>query len=349
MAQQAHISGKTKDLKELDELPLFFIVGRGRSGSTLLRSLFDAHPQVKIPLESRFVQYLYYKYPVSRQWAPDTVSRALQDLERGFEPPGLQRDHLEEEIRKHASALTFDRVCKLIYLHTHTGFPKEEILAIGDKNPRYTFFIPQLLKLFPKAKFIHLVRDYRDNIVSIQRAGKLIKESGNTYYSMGRWILYNRFILRCQRRYPNRFLRLQFEELIRDPESVMKELCSFLELDYKPEVLNYQEGMDSYFKQEDFSALHKSLQTPFDLSKIGEWERELPVKKVIRCEVLGGRFPGKVGYPPKFRVHLLNRLSILLFFYPIILFGQCRFYIKILFYGCRPLMRLAYNMLLKIK
>jgi hypothetical protein len=349
VAQQTHISGKAKNLKELDEAPLFFIVGRGRSGSTLLRSLFDAHPQVIIPLESRFVQFLFYNYPVRKKWSRDTVSRAIQDLERGFEPPDLHRDHLDEEIQKHASDLTFDRVCKLIYLNTHTEFPKEEILVIGDKNPRYTFFIPQLLKLFPKAKFIHLVRDYRDNIVSIQRAGKLINESGNTYFSMGRWILYNRFVLKYQKKYPDKFRRIQFEELIRDPESVMKDLCAFLDLDYKPEVLNYREGMGKYFNEKGFSALHKSLQTPFDLSKIGEWELELPTRKAIRCEVLGGRFPEKIGYPPKFNIPLLRRVGILLFYYPLILFGQFRFFLKILFYKCRPLMRMAYNILLKMK
>jgi len=343
------ISGTKKNLKELDELPNFFIVGRGRSGSTLLRSLFDAHPQVMIPLESRFVQFLYYKYPPSIKWTPDTVSRAIHDLEHGFEPPNIHRDHLEKEIQSHSSDLTFERVCKLIYLNTQTEFPKEEIRAIGDKNPRYTFFIPQLLKLFPRAKFIHLVRDYRDNIVSIQRAGKLIKESGNTYYSMGRWSLYNRFVVKYQKRYPDRFCRVQFEELIRDPESVMKNLCAFLELDYTPEVLNYQEGMGNYFKEKSFSALHQSLQTPFDLSKIGEWERELPAHKAIRCEVLGDRFPEKIGYPPKFSVHLLRRVVILLFFYPLILFGQFRFFLKILFYRFRPLMRMAYSILLKMK
>ena len=42
--------------------------------------------------------------------------------------------------------------------------------------------------------------DYRDNIVSIQRAGKQINESGNTYFSMGRWILYNRFVLKYQQK-----------------------------------------------------------------------------------------------------------------------------------------------------
>ncbi len=244
------ISGTINSLPDLDELPLFFIVGRGRSGSTLLRSLFDAHPRVRIPLESRFVQFLYYKYPVNRKWTQETAIRAIRDLEHGFEPPRIQRDQLEREIENQDPDLTFERVCKLIYLNTHSEFLKEEISAIGDKNPRYTFFIPQLLRLFPRAKFIHLVRDYRDNVVSIQRAGKLIKESGNTYYSMGRWSLYNRFVLKYQKRYPERFRRVHFEELIRDPESVMKKLCVFLGLDYKPEILNYHERIGSYFKEQ---------------------------------------------------------------------------------------------------
>ena len=333
----------------MDDLPLFFIVGRGRSGSTLLRSLFDAHPGVMIPLESRFVQFLYYKYPSNKKWTAETARRAISDLGQGFEPLHLNRDQLLEQIESYSPDLSFERVCKLIYLNTQSEFSKNEISVLGDKNPRYTFFIPQLLKLYPGAKFIHLVRDYKDNIVSIQRAGKLIKESGNTYFSMGRWVLYNRFVVRYQKKYPDQFCRVQFEELIRDPEAVMRKLCTFLELDYHPEVLDYHKGMDKYFREEGFNALHQSLQTPFDLSKIGEWERELPRRRAVRCELLGGRFPETIGYPPKFNVNLLRRISIKLVFYPLMLLGQFRFLMKILFYRWRFVMRTAYGLLLKLK
>lgn len=349
MNRQLHIPGKAKDLKELDDLPLFFIVGRGRSGSTLFRLLFDAHPGVMIPPESRFVQFLYYKFASNKKWTAETAKRAISDLEQGFEPLRLNRDQLQEQIESYASDLTFERVCKLIYLNTRSEFNKDEVSLLGDKNPRYTFFIPQLLKLFPEAKFIHLVRDYRDNIVSVQRAGKLIKESGNTYFSMGRWLLYNRYVLKYQEKYPDQFCRVQFEELIRDPEVVMRKLCAFLDLEYHPEVLDYHKGMGKYYGEEGFSALHQSLQTPFDLSKIGEWELELPPRKAIRCEVLGGSFAETIGYPPKFNVSLLRRISIKLVFYPLMFLGQFRFLIKILFYRWRFVMRMAYGFLLKVK
>lgn len=338
-----------KTYKSLKNLPLFFIVGRGRSGSTLLRSLFDAHPHVMIPLESRFVQFLYYFYPSKGSWTIETAQQAIRDIARGFEPPDLHKEDLERQMERHASDLSFDTFCKLIYLNTYSEIPKKDIRAIGDKNPRYTFFIPQLLRLFPRAKFVHLVRDYRDNIVSIQRAGKLIKESGNPYFSLGRWNLYNRFVVRYQKKFPDRFYLVHFEELIRDPETVMKNLCVFLDLDFDPEILNYHQRIGNYFKEEGFNALHKSLQTPFDLSKIGEWERELPRNQAIRCEVLSGSFPKKIGYPPKFNVNLLRRASIKLIYYPLLLIGQFRFFLKIVFYRSRLAMKIAYSILLKMK
>ncbi len=314
-----------------------------------MRSLFDAHPQVIIPLESRFVQFLYYKYPLQKKWTSETAMRTIQDLEHSFEPPSLHKENLKKQIENHAPDFSFGKICKLIYLNTHTEFPKEEIHAIGDKNPRYTFFIPQLLRIFPNAKFIHLVRDYRDNITAIQRAGSHIKESGNIYFSMGRWKLYNRFVAKSQKLFPDKFYTVRFEDLIADPEKTMKNLCKFLTLKFKPEMLNYHKRIDKYFEEDGFNALHKSLKTPFDQSKIGEWKSILPQQKVIRCEILAGNFPKKYGYMPEFSVRLLRKTGIKLFYFPLYYFGQVRFLLKILFYKSRPVMRMGYNILLKIK
>lgn len=333
----------------LDELPIFFIVGRGRSGSTLLRSLFDAHPQVMIPLESRFVQFLYYKFPLRNNWTTDTALQSIQNLAHSFEPPKLQWDTLKNQIEFQTSGLSFDNVCKLIYLNTQTEFPKEEIQIIGDKNPRYTFFIPQLLKIFPKAKFIHLVRDYRDNITSIQRVGSHINESGNPYFSLGRWMLYNRFIAKYQKKFPDKFYTLRFEDLINESEREMKSLCKFLTLDFRHEILNYQEGIHRYFEDDGFNTLHKSLKTPFDASKIGEWKSVLPQRQAIRCEILAGKFPTKYGYLPAFQVNLIRKTGIKLLFYPIYWMGQVRFILKKLFYKSRLIMRIVYHILLRNK
>ena len=340
---------KVMKLEELDALPVFFIVGRGRSGSTLLRSMFDAHPQVMIPPESRFVQYLYYRHPVRGKWTAEAATRAIQDLRNGFEPLNVQADPLFRTIEKHDRELNLERVCKMIYLHSPTGFDKDRIRMLGDKNPRYSFFIPQLMKIFPGARFIHLVRDYRDNLVSIRRAGKIIHESGNWYYSMGRWSLYNRAVYRSQQKDPERFCRVQFEDLVRKPEATLKTLCRFLGLDYDPAMLNYRQGLGNFMEQEAFQVLHRSLESPPDPSKIGAWRHDLPERTAIRCEVLGGRLPEKIGYPPEFRVNLIRKTGIRLLYFPLILTGRLRYLPKIWLYRCRPFMRIAYGILMKLK
>lgn len=42
-----------------------------------------------IPLESRFVQYLYYNYPIIKRWSLETASRAIEDLQSGIEALSL--------------------------------------------------------------------------------------------------------------------------------------------------------------------------------------------------------------------------------------------------------------------
>jgi hypothetical protein len=330
-------------------LPVFFIVGRGRSGSTLLRFLFDAHPHVMIPMESRFVQFLFYHYAHVKQWTGEKAERAVRHLGRSFEPPELQTENLQKQIRAHGSDLSFASLCKLIYLNTRTGHPKKEIRALGDKNPRYTFFLPTLLQIFPEARFIHLIRDYRDNVAAIQRAANIIRESGNPLVSLGRWKLYNRTIARCRERYPDQFCTVRFEDLVARPEEEMKRVCGFLGLDFIPQMLNYRHKVELDQRDENFRSLHRSLELNFDASKIGEWRRVLDRKTVIRCEALAGSFPLKFGYKPELDVKPFRRFWIKLIFLPVYLPGQIRYALKIPFYRSRRLMQFSYWLLLKMK
>ena len=330
-------------------LPVFFIVGRGRSGSTLLRFLFDAHPHVMIPMESRFVQFLYYQYGHVKKWTVEIAEQAIHDLEHAFEPPELHQENLKEQIRTHPSDLSFASLCKLIYLNTRTVYPKKEIRVLGDKNPRYTFFIPTLLQIFPEARFIHLIRDYRDNVAAIQRAADIIHESGHPSVSLGRWKLYNQVIVRCRKKYPDQFCTVRFEDLVARPEQEMERLCSFLGVDFMPQMLNYRQRMDPDHRDENFRSLHRSLERDFDPSKIGEWKKVLDRKKSIRCEVLAGSFPLRFGYTPEFDGKPFKRLWIKLVFLPVSLLGQVRYALKIPFYRSRRLMQFSYRLLLKIK
>ena len=67
-------------IKNIESLPLFFIIGRPRSGTTLLKTLFDAHPNVNIPIECPVFMALHNRYGETKYWSKNTLSLFYNDL-----------------------------------------------------------------------------------------------------------------------------------------------------------------------------------------------------------------------------------------------------------------------------
>lgn len=334
--------------KDIAELPVFFIVGRGRSGSTLLRTIFDAHPGVCIPLESRFVQFLYYHYNTLPEWNLHLVDEAIDLLAKGYEPLQIDKGKALSFIKGYSGKLTLDIVCKSIYLSTHSEYEKTETKLIGDKNPRYSFFIPQLVHVFPEARFIHIIRDYRDHLVSVKRSYKKIRETCFTPVVISRWLYYNKQIQKQKSRYPERFYTLRFEDLITEPERQMKDLCAFLGLDFNLIMLDYTRNLEGYYNDEGFRYLHGSLNNPFDISKIGESQQKLSATQLFIAEVLAGDYGQQYGYKCHYSRKNGLFLIVKLFLIPVIYIGSLRYRLKKMLYPFPRLMKPVYKLILKL-
>ncbi len=55
-------------IEKVRDIPMFFILGRPRTGSTLLRTLFDAHPNVIIPQEWPMLLLLHFQFGKVKCW-----------------------------------------------------------------------------------------------------------------------------------------------------------------------------------------------------------------------------------------------------------------------------------------
>jgi len=331
----------------LSNLPVFFIVGRGRSGSTLLRTILDAHPVITIPPESRFVQYLYYLFGTIRTWTPDLALNTLDFAEKGFEPPQINRELFSRLICEEKSELSFSSVCKALYLSTPSEFNKERIACIGDKNPRYSFFIPVLLKIFPEARFIHLVRDPRDNLLAVKRVHKAIGEIGMTPVVLSRWKYYNRVIENHKAQLSGRFLTMRFEDLIADPEKEIRRTCEFLKLPFDPTMLNYIQQFDPEMHGNSYALLHKSLRQPFNKAKAGEWKVKLSPRQEAICNSLAGKQARVYSYQPGRKFSTMMQILLFTWYAPLMFTGTLRFRLKNLFYRFPYVMKIAYNMISK--
>ncbi|NVO20911.1 MAG: sulfotransferase [Bacteroidetes bacterium] len=289
--------------QQVQNIPVFFILGRPRSGTTLLRTLFDAHPNVTTPVECAFIINMNQKYGKIRSWTKDMLLEFYEDVQKHikFDTWNINLDTLKADLLECEGENTFQNVCKVVYFDYESLFPKEEIKWIGDKNPVYATYTPELLKLFPDAKFIHLIRDPRDNIISLKNVDF---EGPFTALLAYRWEHSARKLHYIKKKHPDKFYTIRYEDLVSEPTKYYRELCDFLSIPYNDSVFEFYKIQGEAMKKfnvEKIMKYHKSLLSPINTKKVNLWKTELPERDIRITEFVAGRWIKKSGYERRYR------------------------------------------------
>ncbi|HEY9878165.1 MAG TPA: alpha/beta fold hydrolase, partial [Leptolyngbyaceae cyanobacterium] len=220
---------------------MVFLLSSPRSGSTLLRVMLAGHPGLFCPPELHLLPF-------------DTLVERHAALGGSYLEEGLQRALME------LMQLDADAVQTLVTdwmeqnASVQTVYDKLQQLAqnrlLVDKSPTYSLSLTALQRaelLFENAKFIHLVRHPYAVIDSFvkNRMHKIFNLEPENPYQLAEqvWDVSNRNIQTfLQQVDPQRQHVLRYEDLVTDPESAMRHLCSFLELPFDPAVLTPYEG-----------------------------------------------------------------------------------------------------------
>ena len=290
-------------MEEIDNIPVFFIVGRPRSGTTLLRTLFDAHPDVQIPPECKFILDLYPKYGRKTSWNETDLLEFYNDLIKQwrFDIWTIDREKLRLDLMNCAGNATYSLICKVVYLHYDSFFPKGQVIMIGDKNPGYTIYTRRLLKIFPDAKFIHILRDYRDNYVSVKDVDF---ELPLPSLVAAKWKLFYKNFRKAGLSRPEQYTTIRYEDLVSDPGESLSQLCRFLGLAYRSEVLNFHEKKDDVFKaypKEFITRYHANLLNEVNKSRSGVWKTKLSKKEIRLADLAVGKVAEEAGYQREYK------------------------------------------------
>jgi hypothetical protein len=291
------------DLKKIASLPMFFILGRPRSGTTLLRTLFDAHPNVATPIECAFIMNMSNKYGKITHWTSDDLLSFYEDVQKHikFDTWNIDLERLKRDLLSCEGECTFQTICKVVYLDYVSLFPKEEIKWIGDKNPVYATYTPLMLKLFPEAKFIHLLRDPRDNIISLKNVDF---EGPFTALLAYRWQHSARKLHYIKKKHKSQFYTIRYEDLVKEPQKYYREMCDFLSLPYYDHVFEFykkQEEAIKQFKTDKIMKYHKSLLNPINTGKVDLWKTQLPDRDIRIAEFVCGRWTKRYGYERRYK------------------------------------------------
>lgn len=253
--------------------PPFFIVGSGRSGNTLLRAILTGHGDLAVPPES------YVLGPVVRDfrklaflpWAG--LLRIV--LGRFRFHPGFDAWELDAGAvyRKLAECPEEERSLARIVDGLYRSWARQYMSGAGrwgDKTPTNVYHLPRIDAVFPGAAYIHMVRDGRDVVASYLDAG--LYESVER--ACDRWLESVRLVRRFGRGLPpHRYLELRYERLVREPETVSREVCELLGVAFEPPMLEHRERADELGDTD--APHHAGLRRPIDDRSVGSWRERL--------------------------------------------------------------------------
>jgi len=284
---------------EVEKIKLFFIIGRPRSGTTLLRTLLDAHPNVIVPTECPFILQLYKRYNKISNPDKKTIDKIIIDLQKVwlFNYIKIDVELLKKSLYEYSGNINYLTLCKIIILHYTAAFPKEKIILVGDKNPVYAYKFKKTYKIFEnECKYIQIIRDPRDQIISLRN---LKMEIPITSTVAKNWAYADITFNYIAKKNKDNFMTVKYEDLVTEPEKKLKEVNDFLDIPYNSDVLKFHEKKEEYKKQFSEKLLkngHKSLLNPIKPDKIGLWKNKLTTKEKEIIELITEKQLRLYGY-----------------------------------------------------
>ena len=260
----------------------FFIVGCGRSGTTLLRLMLNQHRSLAIPLESLFIA----DYLTAPQQVPIRVVQWLMAREYELKEWGIEVDARDLDSCTNVPAL-------LDALHGRYARSMDKP-RWGQKTPRLVRFGAEIKRAFPDAKFVHLVRDPRAVVRSLMRSPvhRYTLRSG-----VRRWRRDVSFGLALKERWPSHVLEVRYSSLVRDPEPTLRSICTFLGEAFDPACLSYAAVGSGEYSQY-YQTIHATLNQSPETKKIDAWKTDLSEREIgfveDRCTALMLRY----GFEP---------------------------------------------------
>ena len=197
-----------------------FMIGFPRSGTTLLDTILRCHEHIEVIEEKPMVEKLIYE---------------THKLTHGN---FAELSKLNDADLKKLQNIYFDK--RKDYLQTNTNNK-----IIIDKLPLNILYVPEIIRVFPKAKFILSLRHPYDCVLScyfqnFELNGSMsnflnLEDAANFYNTvMNIWTQYNKI-------FKLKVFKLKYEDLIFSFENSTKKIMNFLEIQWSEELYNFNE------------------------------------------------------------------------------------------------------------
>jgi len=239
------------------------IGGCGSSGTTLVRRMLNRHPAVFCGPESTVF--------LERITGPDELA-ARTGLEQSEIVSWQRASRSQAEFIDRFQAACLARAGKRVW---------------ADKTPENIRRSDFVWRHFPRARFVHVIRDGRDVACSLRRQAWMKDRDRAPADALVRCAAYwvERVSLRRKIGNDPRYAELRYEDLVRDPEATFRPLLAFLGLDWSDRVLSPESG-----DRADPAA------GPTFTTSTGRWLTELSDREIAAVKSVAGEMLIELGY-----------------------------------------------------
>ncbi|KAJ1372825.1 Protein-tyrosine sulfotransferase 1 [Parelaphostrongylus tenuis] len=254
--------------------PFIFIGGMPRSGTTLMRAMLDAHPDVRCGEETRVIPRIL---GLNSQWR-----KSEKEWNR------LQEAGVTNEVLKSAIS---SFIIQVIAGH---GAPAKRLCNKDPLTMKSAVYLSQML---PNAQYIFMIRDGRATVHSIiSRKVTITGFDLNDYRQcMTKWNSIMEVMDDQCSRVGDKCLKVYYEQLVLHPEPQMRRILEFLKIPWNDSVLHHEEYIGKDIKLSKVERSSDQVIKPVNIDALTKWVDAFPKNVLEEVDLLAPMLR-KLGY-----------------------------------------------------
>ena len=290
-----------------------FIGGDGRSGTTLLSVILDSHPSLVVGPELHFGgpenlgRHVLECCELLIAEDPRTFGKGLKEhpeFKRGVQFAkrchrfGVHFDELHRLIREQMAVTQnnlakFEDRCALINAIGEFARRETETTRWGMKIMRDVAKLHRYGELWPKAQFVHIIRDGRD-VAASQMLEHGTWGYGDIKVAAKKWA---DLISKARKlAKPNQMMEVKYEDLVLDSERTIRRLLDFLGVCWDDSVLQHSRIDHSLFANPYHHPSIATVVNPINALAVGRYRRDLTAEQITSFNRIAGETLAEFGY-----------------------------------------------------
>lgn len=284
-----------------------FIIGIGRSGSTILAKTIGKHSRFKYTPEIPIYGFFYH-------WNKGKVNAKLHQQATHYldwyqtlyqaHPWVLDEDGFQARL----PIQHYDEYMNQLFLSFHENHPlkpeQQEVDWIIDKNPSYTLNIEAILSKNDGDKCIFMVRDPRDNVASrIKTKNQQNTRNDDLVMNALRWNRFNAVYFKLKSKFNERIMLVKYEDFIENSDLILKEISTFLNVEFEAghqALALYSKDYVPYLDP-SIQKKYSDLDQPLNNKAINQWKELLTTEQQHTVEGICQEIMLKFGYPTELK------------------------------------------------